>query len=361
MHVGPAAETEFFYFHPISAKFHRPFIASGSIGGDRLAVGRVVPGERSCGDGSPTVQPIQSKGENMMERLILGVAVTLLLTGASAVAQDTRTLVERGRYLVEGIAACGLCHMGRDGKGAPAPDRGLSGGLVQNRPDYTVRMSNITPDPDTGIGRWTDAQVARSIREGIRPDGSIIGPPMPIAFYRDIADDDLAAIVAYLRAQPAVQNEVPRSEYKKSLPNYGPPIQAPIVSPSSSDPVKYGEYLAGPLGHCTLCHTSRDPDGRPNVSKWGAGGVEYRGPWGLAVSRNLTPHESGLRDWTDQEIERAVREGVRRDGSRLKPPMPYNAYKRISDSDMKALIAYMRSLPPTAFGGTTEPNAKQAE
>jgi len=87
------------------------------------------------------------------------------------------------------------------------------------------------------------------------------------------------------------------------------------------------------------------------MKKPGAGGNPFKGPWGVSVSRNLTPHESGLKGWTDAEIARAIREGVRKDGSPLKPPMAYGWYKNISDGDMKALIAYLRSLKPLPLGG----------
>jgi mono/diheme cytochrome c family protein len=277
--------------------------------------------------------------------------LTILLVGWAAQAQERQVLVERGRYLVEGIAACGLCHFAPATPGGPATARTLSGGRVIETPLYTARMSNITPDVETGIGSWTEPQIARAIREGTRPDGSIIGPPMPIHFYRGISDEDVAAMAAYLKSQPPVRNPVARSDYKVPLTSYGPPLTAPVPTPSRTDLIKYGEYLAGPLGHCTLCHTAREPNGRPDPAKWGAGGVEYRGPWGVAVSRNLTPHETGLRDWSDAEIERAIREGLRKDGTQLKPPMPYSAYKLIDDHDMKALIAYLRSLPARPIGG----------
>ena len=81
----------------------------------------------------------------------------------------------------------------------------------------------------------------------------------------------------------------------------------------------------------------------------GAGGNPIKGPWGVSVSRNLTP--TGLKDWSDAEIARAIREGKSRDGSALRPPMAFDWYKNISDEDMKALIAYLRSLKPLPFGG----------
>jgi mono/diheme cytochrome c family protein len=275
----------------------------------------------------------------------------LILWGVAipASAQD-KALLARGTYLMDSIVACGNCHVQRD-KGKPLPDKGLSGGMVFDEPPFKAHASNITPDPETGIGKWTDEQLGRAIREGIRPDGTVIGPPMPIAFYRGLSDNDLKAIVAYLRAQPPVKNAVPKSEYRIPLPkSYGPPIKKPVVAPSRKDAVKYGAYLAGPLGHCLDCHTPR-VKGIPDMKRAGAGGNDFRGPWGVSVARNLTPHETGLKGWSDAEIARAIREGVRKDGSRLKPPMAFDWYRNINDDDMKALIAYLRSLKPLPFGG----------
>lgn len=270
------------------------------------------------------------------------------MAAAGAAAQD-KALLARGTYLMDGIVACGNCHVQRD-KGKPLPDKGLSGGMVFDEPPFKAYAPNITPDAETGIGKWTDEQLGRAIREGIRPDGSVIGPPMPIAFYRGVSDQDLKAIVAYLRAQPAVKNAVPKSEYRIPLPkNYGPAITKPVSAPSRKDPVKYGAYLAGPLGHCLDCHTPW-VKGIPDMKRLGAGGNDFKGPWGVSVARNLTPHETGLKDWSDQEIARAIREGVRKDGTRLKPPMAFDWYRNINDEDMKALIAYLRTLKPMKFG-----------
>jgi mono/diheme cytochrome c family protein len=171
-------------------------------------------------------------------------------------------------------------------------------------------------------------------------------------FYRGMSDDDAKAIVAYLRAQPAVKNAVPKSEYRIKLPpNYGPAIGKKVLAPPPKNTLKYGAYLAGPLGHCMDCHTPW-VKGIPDLKRAGAGGNPFKGPWGVSVSRNLTMHESGLKDWSDAEIARAIREGVRKDGSQLRPPMAYGWYKNINDGDMKALIAYLRSLKPLPFSGT---------
>jgi len=285
----------------------------------------------------------------MLKKAVFAAISSILLAlhaGAAMAQKDAR--MERGRYLVEGIVACGNCHAVRE-KGKPIFEKGLSGGMVFDEEPFKAFASNITPDPETGIGKWTDAQLAKAIREGIRPDGTIIGPPMPIEFYRGISDADLSAIVAYIRAQPAVKNAVPKSEYRIKLPpNYGPAV-GKLVSPQKTRRVKYGAYVAG-MGHCMDCHTPMEK-GRLVKSRLGAGGRVFKGPFGESISRNLTPHDSGLKSWTDAEISRAIREGVRKDGGAMKPPMAYGWYKNVNDEDMKALIAYLRSLKPLPFGG----------
>jgi len=283
-----------------------------------------------------------------MIRIAVGAAVAALV--AMPVSAQDKHLLSRGQYLMDSIVACGNCHVQRGEKGRPLMEKGLSGGMVFDEEPFKAYAPNITPDAETGIGKWTDAQLSKAIREGIRPDGTVIGPPMPIMFYRGMADADLKAIVAYLRAQPAVKNPVPKSVYRIKLPpSYGPEVKN-VVAPSRKDELKYGAYLAGPMGHCLDCHTPW-VKGIPDLSQAGAGGNPFRGPWGVAVSRNLTPHEQGLKGWTDAEIARAIREGVRKDGTPLKPPMAYGWYKNIKDEDMKPLLTYLRSLKPLPLGG----------
>ena len=223
--------------------------------------------------------------------------------------------------------------------------------MLFDEPPFKAYASNITPDPQTGIGKWTNAQLAKAIREGIRPDKTVIGPPMPIPFYRHLSDSDLTAIVAYLRAQPAVANAVPKSSYNIPLPpHYCPPVQG-VKTPSPKDQLRYGKYLAD-IGHCMECHTPRDQKGMLQMQRVGAGWQVFNGPWGHSVARNLTPHDSGLKGWSDAQISTAVREGLNREGHPYKPPMAFGFYKNINDADMAALTVYLRSLKPQAFGGS---------
>lgn len=271
----------------------------------------------------------------------LSIAVSVAAMAASlAMAEPS---VERGEYLVEGPAGCGNCHtpLGPEG---PMMEMNLAGRLVEDIEPFRAVAANITPGGR--VAAWSDAELAKAIREGIRPDGSVIGPPMPGVLYRGLSDDDLASIVMYLRTVPAVENDPGESAYRIPLPPaWGPPVES-VAHPDESDLVAYGEYLAGPVAHCMECHSTPGPMGPMFDTHLGAGGWEFHGPWGTSVSANLTPHpEDGIADWTDAELVQMIAQGVRPDGSPMLPPMGYGYYARMTPEDMAAIIAYLRSLP----------------
>jgi mono/diheme cytochrome c family protein len=209
-------------------------------------------------------------------------------------------------------------------------------------------VPNITSDAETGIGRWTDSEIATAVREGRRPDGSIIGPPMPIALYRGISDHDLTAIVTYLRTIPPVRHTVTeRSTYPFALEPYGPPVGHVPDPPDNS--VARGAYIAGPLAHCMECHTPPIGVVQRDWSRMGAGGTPFEGPWGIVIAPNITSDKDhGIGGWTDDQILGAITRGIAADGRHLLPPMGARAaiYSHITDSDLRDLIAYLRSLPP---------------
>jgi mono/diheme cytochrome c family protein len=247
------------------------------------------------------------------------------------------------------IVACGNCHTMQGPEGPVGPELAGRTEPIEEPGVFNAYPDNITPDPQTGIGNWTDEELIRAIREGLRPDGTIIGPPMPITLYRHLSDSDVQAIVAYLRAVPPVANAVPDSEYSIPLPPaYGPPVGS-VPDVPREDKVAYGAYLAGPLGHCIECHTPMVGPAFDYENQLGAGGFKFHGPWGTSVSRNITPDpEHGLGEWTDEEIKRAITEGVSRDGTALMPPMGFHYYKNISAEDLDAIVAYLRSIKPQA-------------
>jgi mono/diheme cytochrome c family protein len=278
----------------------------------------------------------------MFDRLSVMILAALVVSGAPRPGQ-AETPLERGTYLMHSIVACGNCHT-QQGPDGPLPGMELAGGLLIEDEAFTVHTPNITPDPETGIGGWTDEQIIAAIREGRRPDGRIIGPPMPIGFYRNMADADVQAIVAYLRQVAPVRNAVPPSEYRIPLPeSWGPPVTS-VAEVPRDDPAVYGAYLAGPLGHCLECHTPLVA-GVPDLDRLGAGGNSFYGPWEVSVSRNITPHpEAGIGSWTDEQIKRAITQGISADGSRLLPPMGFFYYANITEADLDALVAYLRSM-----------------
>jgi mono/diheme cytochrome c family protein len=277
----------------------------------------------------------------------LGLASCLAVTVAFA---QEETLLERGTYLVQGIVACGNCHTPKNADGSPVTGMELAGSFTIKEPVFTAYAANITPDEETGIGTWSDDEIVHAIRDGIRPDGSIIGPPMPSLFYRDISDRDAKAIVAYLRAVPAVRNVIPKSEYNMPLPPaWGPPVgEVPDVS--KNDAVAYANYVTNTLGHCMECHTPMTETGQLMMERMGEGGRVFSGIFGLeltTVSSNVTPHElAGIGEWSDAEIVRAITGGVGRDGRELAHAMAFDYYENISDEDLTAIVTFLRSLSP---------------
>ena len=264
-----------------------------------------------------------------------------MLAGTSA----AETPLERGTYLMKSVAACPVCHTPWDEDGQIA-DKHFAGGLVFEEDEYTAYASNITPDVETGIGGWSDEEIIIAIREGKRPDGSLIGPAMPIALYRGMSDRDAQAIAAYLRSIPPIRNEVPASEYDIPLPaDYGPPLgEVPEVA--YYDLGAYGEYLAGPIANCIHCHTPIVDGWRDYENMLGAGGHEMEGPWGETTARNITPDwDTGLGRWNSRKMRTAITKGLRPDGDELGPPMPYERYATMDRQDLSAILAYVRSLP----------------
>jgi len=287
------------------------------------------------------------------------VAVALACATATAAARDTP--LERGRYLVTTILACGNCHTPKDAEGRPIASRELAGGGIGfDIPPYAGVAANITPDRDTGIGAWSDAEIKRAITHGERPArgplaGQPLGAPMAANFFKAILPADLDAIVAYLRSLPPVRNALP-------APVYRAPVQREpfaladrgFTEADMKDKVRRGAYLAT-IGHCLECHTPVDNGTLLLDSALGAGGRPFLPSfvkglperWAGSVSRNVTGHrEQGLGAWSDAEIKRAIAHGVGRDGRRLAEPMPFAWYAGIRDDDLDALVAYLRTLPP---------------
>jgi mono/diheme cytochrome c family protein len=267
---------------------------------------------------------------------------------AATVTAGAQSPVERGGYLVNGVLTCGNCHTPRGPGGVLAMDKQLSGGPQEwDTPAFKVKGANITPDRETGIGSWSEADIKRALVDGVRPNGTHMAPIMPYGFYKVFTTADLDAIVAYLRSVPAVSNKVQAPLYKAALHVETPPgADKQMAATDLSDPVKRGFYQVT-IAHCMECHTPRVNGKSDFGNALGKGGEEFKGPWGVAVSRNITSHrEKGIGDWSDAEIKRAITQGVRKDGTPLKPPMGYPMYARMSDADLSDVVAYLRTVPP---------------
>jgi mono/diheme cytochrome c family protein len=270
-----------------------------------------------------------------------------LIAALQASTTRAQTPVERGGYLVNTVMTCHNCHtpMGPNG---PQFDKALSGGLRFDEPPFDVTAPNITPDPETGIGKWTDAEIKTALLDGKHRDGHQMAEVMPTGFYKILTPGDLDGIVAYLRSIKPVSNKVKAPIYKMQIPHQIlPGAEKPMPDADLNDKVKRGLYLVT-IAHCMECHTPFGPPGTgvDFQSSLGKGGREFHGPWGVSVSRNITGSKAkGLGDWSDAEIKRAITEGVRKDGTKLKPPMGFPYYAKMTDGDVEAMVAYLRTVP----------------
>jgi mono/diheme cytochrome c family protein len=282
-------------------------------------------------------------------RNAIGASAASILVGSFTAVASAETPVERGSYLVNSIGACGNCH-GRDAVGNLHTDT-LAGGVSFDTvdPDLPghVVAPNISPDKDTGIGKWSQADIVFALRNGKRPDGSIIGPPMPIPLYRQLSDQDATAIAAYLLSARPARNLVEKSQYKEPLSDYGPPVTH-VEAPSPTDKVAYGGYLVT-LGHCVACHTPPGDNGALNMNLAFAGGRHFGsiGQIAPSVSRNITPDpDDGIGKWNDTQIKVAITTAVRPDGTKLAGPMPFDWYAKMTVADLDAIVAYLRTIKP---------------
>jgi mono/diheme cytochrome c family protein len=263
--------------------------------------------------------------------------------------ERTPQRLERGRYLAGG---CMFCHSEHDwavpDSLAKAPV--LGAGMVMPVHDLPGRIvaPNITPDPETGAGNWTDDQLARAIREGIGHDGRALFPMMPYRNFRYMSDEDLASVIVYLRSLPAVRHVLPKTEIIFPV-NYlirgvPEPLTGVVTSDANSpDPVKRGAYLVR-IGGCADCHTP-GARGQAVPGMDFSGGVVEAGPWGSPASANITPDPSGIGYYDEALFLQVMRTGYVR-ARKLSPIMPVGAYRNFNDDDLKAMFAYLRTLKP---------------
>lgn len=290
--------------------------------------------------------------------------------------------IERGRYLAEHVILCSDCHSKRDwskygapvispmgagaqcitpetrGVGRMMPKHNFQRVFMAPNAEFpgTLCIRNMTPDPETGIGDWTDGEIMRAVREGVGREGYGLFPIMPYFIFRRIKDDDAHALVAYMRSLPPVRTgPIARDiEFPMNLiVQLGPqPLRRIINAPDAENSIRYGAYLAL-IGRCDFCHTPRRAQGREGEAGMQfAGGVPFRRGEDVVYSSNLSPHEDGLKDWTREEfIARFKQHAETRDVLAGEyTPMNWNAYAGMTEADLGSIYDYLRIVPAVENG-----------
>jgi mono/diheme cytochrome c family protein len=265
--------------------------------------------------------------------------------------ERTPERLEHGKYLVNSVALCFDCHAQaiRDFKDVKAGETPIltkmgSGRVMFEEGNARLVAPNITPDVETGAGTWTDDQFARAIREGIGHDGRTLFPLMPYQDFRHMSDEDLASVIVYIRSLDAVRNPLPKTEVPFPLSRLIKSAPQPLTTPVTADfadPIARGKYLTQ-IGHCVNCHTPKDKMGQPMPGMQFAGGESF-GP--SVVSANITMDPSGISYYDEKLFINVLRTG--HVGARgLNAPMPWWFFKNMSDDDLKAIFAYLRTVKP---------------
>ena len=249
---------------------------------------------------------------------------------------------------MQGVLACFRCHSDRDWNlpGAPAVrGREGAGHVFADEDKPWLIAPNLTSDPETGIGRWTDDMLARAIREGVGHDGRVLAPQMWYRAFSALSDEDLASVVVYLRSVPPIHNALPHThiplERKLRYAGMPEPILAPVI-PDLSTPQKRGEYLAN-IADCAGCHTSWYHPDAPMFAKLFAGGNSIDGPNHFSiVSPNITFAPSGIA-YYDPDLFRAVMRTGHVKARPLHGIMPWAWYGHMSDEDLRDIYSYLQS------------------
>ena len=277
----------------------------------------------------------------------------------------TPSRLARGKYLVEHVTDCLGCHSDHlnDRFGFPVkPGTEGQGGYVFDAKlgiPGIVCAQNITPDPETGIGKWSDDEILRAMREGVDRDGNALFPMMPYVDLREMSDEDAYSVVAYLRTLKPIRHTIPQKKIDfpvNLIIKFTPkPLTSPVAAPDPANRVAYGRYLTR-IGGCYECHTPHDDKQQIDEKRAFAGGWVMVGPWGRVVTANLTPHGDGY-------LARATREefigrfkafaSIEPQSAPLAPKgrntvMPWLAFAGMTDDDLGAIYDYLKTVPPLA-------------
>lgn len=305
----------------------------------------------------PAVQreaPARAPTRRASERRCVTSWLALLALAAcgTASAQGTGDAI-RGQSVFEAAGGCS-CHTDHPGEGEDAPR--LAGGRALETPFGTYYSTNITPDPETGIGRMSEAEFLRAMQSGVAPDGSNYFPVFPYTSFTRMTDADLRDLFAYLARVTPVERA-----------NRAPDVAAPfgwrfaitawkwlnfepgrfVPDPAQSDAWNRGAYLANGPAHCGECHTPRTLSGGVDRALWLAGSGD--GPEG-ELAPNITPDdETGIGTWSINDIDWYLETGFKPDGDDtqgLMAELIEHGFSRIAKSDRRAIAEYLRSLTP---------------
>lgn len=318
----------------------------------------------------------------MSQTLLRGVAATSLVAftifsatvlygnrqdktaSASVLLMDaiprTPERLARGAYLVNSLLWCQMCHSRTDFTRRPTsivPGTEFGGQILDSEaigfPSGTrIVAPNISSDSDYGAGNWKDSDFVRALRQGIGHDGRTLFPLMPYSRFRNLSDEDLASVIVYVRSMPPVHVERPKSvipaELWTGVNSY--PMPGPIAEPDKSQPTNYVKYLVM-AARCDECHTPGYFEDTPLPGMNFAGGEPFDGPFGPngtivhIASLNITPDPSGISYFDEAMFLRTIRSGQA--GTReLTTAMPWSFFRNLSDEDLRAIFAYLRTLPP---------------
>jgi mono/diheme cytochrome c family protein len=270
------------------------------------------------------------------ERIAGGASPDDPLAGVGVAALALARAQERGKHLIDTRVGCAACH-GADFSGSVIVDMPIVGRWVA--PNLTGGAGSVTPN-------YTASDWDHAVRHGLRHGGR--ASSMPAIDFINLSDHELSDIVAYIRSKPKVDRD-PGSI------RFGPMFSILIATnpeaftaaridhqkPHAVEPpeavvsLEYGEHL---VQVCRGCHGER------------LSGGKLKGDPHMPVVANLTPHETGLRDWSEADFIRSLREGKRKDGTAINEAMPWKAYGQMGDDELKAIYAYLRTVPPVPKG-----------
>lgn len=287
--------------------------------------------------------------------------------------EATPERLARGTYLVEHVSDCLGCHSDHVVKfGIPVkPGTEGQGGYIFDKNigfPGVVAAQNLTSDQEFGLGKWTDGEIIRAIREGIDHNGDALFPMMPYEELRTMSDDDVKAVVVYLRTLKPIHKGVPAKHidfpvnlFVKFAPK---PVDGVVTSPDRNDSVAYGKYLAT-IGGCHICHTPHDDHNALIADKPFAGGWEMKGPWGRNFTANLTPAGPYMSHATKEEFIGRFKAFASMDANTAPDPpagrntvMPWLAFSHMTEQDLGAIYDYLKTVKPIENKVVTFPDAK---